>query len=66
MTCETCEKQPRGRRQPPLECMQYLPEEQGEYIDINGRGTRESYYVCRECGHKWIHETGNCGMGWQP
>ncbi|HBX2119011.1 TPA: hypothetical protein MJD06_04520 [Klebsiella pneumoniae] len=66
MTCETCEKQPRGRRQPPLECMQYLPEEQGEYIDINGRGTQESYYVCRECGHKWIHETGNCGMGWQP
>lgn len=42
MTCSVCEKQPRQRRQPPLECMKYIPEEQGEYMSLNGRGTKES------------------------
>jgi len=24
----------------------------------------EAYYVCSICGHEWLHETGDCGMGW--
>lgn len=66
MTCKVCAQQPRKRRDPPLPCMKLIPEEQGSYASFHGRGTEESYYVCTECGHKWLRETGNCGMGWQP
>ncbi|KAB3392249.1 hypothetical protein F9005_07495 [Escherichia coli] len=66
MTCKVCERQPRKRRDPPLPCMEYIPEDQGKYASFHGRGSEESYYKCIECGHKWLHETGNCGMGWQP
>jgi len=24
----------------------------------------EKYYTCSICGHDWLHETGNYGMGW--
>lgn len=24
----------------------------------------ESYYECKKCEYKWLHETGSCGMGW--
>jgi transposase-like protein len=24
----------------------------------------ETKYVCKDCGHEWLHETGSCGMGW--
>ncbi|CAM6394699.1 hypothetical protein CJK43_002720 [Salmonella enterica subsp. enterica serovar Miami] len=66
MTCEICIKQPRGRRDKALPCMVSKPEKDRPYVSIQGRGTEESYYVCSECGHEWLHETGNCGQGWQP
>lgn len=24
----------------------------------------ERYYVCSECGHEWMRETGTYGVGW--
>lgn len=66
MTCAVCEQQPRNRYEKPLDCMRPIPEEQGDYMSFHGRSTRESYYKCSECGHKWLYESGNYGMGWQP
>lgn len=66
MTCEACEKQPRSRRAAPLPCMIPDPDRKSVSGNFQGRGTTDDYYICSECGHKWMHESGNCGYGWQP
>ena len=66
MTCEVCEKQPRGRREAPLPCMTRDPNQKSVSARFHGRGTDDSYYICRECGHEWMHESGRDGYGWIP
>jgi len=64
MTCEVCEKQPRGRKAAPLPCMKIdtsRPAVSGRY---RGRGTDDSFYICTECGQKWMFEEGKDGYGW--
>ncbi|WP_454729446.1 hypothetical protein [Cellulosimicrobium protaetiae] len=38
----------------------------GERIEVASMGMRadEQYYRCDDCGQRWMHETGNAGMGW--
>ena len=64
MTCEFCEKQPRGRREAPLPCMKRDPNKESVSVRVKGRGTDDDYYLCRECGHDWLHESGPDGYGW--
>lgn len=30
----------------------------------HGRNADEQPFVCRDCGTRWTHETGNYGYGW--
>ena len=66
MTCEVCDKQPRGRRSDPLPCMESDPNKEPFSSRVRGRGTDDAYYICRECGHEWMHESGKDGCGWLP
>lgn len=65
MTCEVCEKQPRGRRAAALPCMKPDPDRKTVSASMYGNGTTDEYFICTECGHKWMRESGNCGYGWQ-
>ena len=66
MTCEVCEKQPRGRKAHPIACMQLDPDKKAVSGRFMGRGTDDTHYICSECGEKWLHEGGRDGYGWQP
>lgn len=60
--CEHCRALAGGRRSTPAH-KHLMPESNGEYSQ-HGKTTNEAHYVCSICGKKWLHETGNCGMGW--
>jgi len=64
MTCEACEKQPKGRRDAPLPCMKIDASKPAVSARFHGRGTDDTHYVCRECGQEWMHEAGRDGYGW--
>ncbi|SKA19337.1 hypothetical protein SAMN03097723_3518 [Pantoea eucalypti] len=64
MTCSACEKQPRGKREAPLSCMISHPTKQPVSARFHGRGTDDTFYLCKECGHEWMHEGGKYGYGW--
>lgn len=66
MTCEVCEKQPTGRKAPPLPCMKPDPNKRSVGGRFHGRGTDDSFYMCSECGHEWMREEGKDGYGWIP
>lgn len=29
-----------------------------------GGSADERYFRCRDCGHRWLYESGNLGYGW--
>lgn len=62
--CEVCEKQPRGRRDLPLPCMKEDPDRKPVSARMYGRGTDDEFYICSECGKKWMFESGPDGYGW--
>lgn len=64
MTCEVCEKQPRGKKDGPLPCMMIHPTKSPVSARFHGRGTDDTFYLCKECGAEWMHETGKDGYGW--
>lgn len=64
MTCEVCEKQPRGRKAEPLPCMKLDENRPAVGGRVYGRGTDDSFYICTECGAKWMREEGRDGYGW--
>ncbi|MCW0353996.1 hypothetical protein NB716_002790 [Pantoea ananatis] len=66
MTCEICEQQPRSRRSAPINCMKLDPNKEAVSARFHGRGTDDTHYLCKECGHEWMHESGPDGYGWIP
>lgn len=60
--CQECnELEGGGRHTPPHKNLMH--KDSKRVSSIMGAAD-EDYYVCRTCGHKWMHETGSCGMGW--
>lgn len=60
--CEHCQAlRGKGRKDKGHE---FLEEVRFEKVRSMQGSSDETYYKCSICGHKWLHETGNCGMGW--
>lgn len=60
--CDYCQTQRgKGRKDKGHEFLKFI--RSSEVRSIQGT-SGETYYKCSICGHEWLHETGNCGMGW--
>lgn len=53
-----------GRRTPPPQNLSPTPGKVSKRISFAMGSADEEYYICQTCGHLWLHETGNMGMGW--
>ncbi len=61
--CEACKSQ-RGDKRTPHEDL--IPDGPERGCSSAMGSCYEQDYVCRKCGSKFMHETGNSGYGWIP
>jgi len=62
-SCDECNAlNGKGRHTPPHK---YLLQIDFKAFPSQFGNVDEYYYECRQCGKKWLHETGSYGHGWQ-
>lgn len=64
--CEDCQNlaDNSNRHTRPHKNLRVDPSKESRRVKSAMGSADEAYYICRDCGTNWLHETGTMGMGW--
>ena len=60
--CDACQALTAASKETPPQSA--LKAEEHRAIGSIAGSADERYFRCRDCGHRWLYESGNLGYGW--